>query len=169
MVWRYAGMIKLNICCGYDIKPKSEGWINIDFIEYEGVDLVLDLNDCKTLPFEDNSIDEIYCSHGMEHLINPIDFVMECYRILKTNGGFIVKLPSFSPILLHLRYMHTKNYMNDVCRDMNKNRGIGLQHGNYFKKISVSHDKINLKHFIWNIYIILKCLMCNEYVYKLKK
>jgi len=52
--------LKLNIGCG---KVKFPSWVNID-IE-PGADLVMDIR--KSLPFDDNSVDFIYCEHVLEH------------------------------------------------------------------------------------------------------
>ncbi|MGR5864647.1 hypothetical protein ACT7DZ_14145 [Bacillus cereus] len=48
---------KLHLGCGRTI---LKGWINLDMMPMEGVDVIADLNQCKVepLPFEDNSVDE---------------------------------------------------------------------------------------------------------------
>jgi len=53
--------LKLNIGCG---TVKFPGWINID-IE-TNADLVLDIR--RGLPFDNNSVDFIYCEHFIEHI-----------------------------------------------------------------------------------------------------
>jgi SAM-dependent methyltransferase len=55
--------MKINIGCGYD---KREGWINIDKAEEVKPDMVVDIE--KGLPFGDNSVDEIYSHHCLEHI-----------------------------------------------------------------------------------------------------
>lgn len=57
-------MKKLHLGCGEDIK---EGYINLDFLKMDGVDVVHNLNKFP-YPFEDNQFDEVYASHILEHL-----------------------------------------------------------------------------------------------------
>ena len=84
---------KLNLGCGPDIR---KGWINTDQFKRKGVDAIFDLN--KTpYPFKDNSIDEIYASHILEHLDIPVHkFMKEIHRILKPAGKITIKVPHFS-------------------------------------------------------------------------
>ena len=48
------------------------------------------------LPFADNSVSLIYCSHTLEHIEEKRakDFIKECYRILKKNGIMRLVVPS---------------------------------------------------------------------------
>lgn len=80
-------MNKLNLGCGLDIR---KGWINVDSVNSEGVDVVFDLNKYP-YPFKSNTIDVIYAAHIMEHLDNARDFIIELHRISK-NGSKIVIL-----------------------------------------------------------------------------
>ncbi len=54
--------MKLNLGCGDFI---MNGFVNIDVYDGEGVDLVCNV---LKLPYKDNSIDEIYAGHVIEHL-----------------------------------------------------------------------------------------------------
>lgn len=56
-----AGIKRINIGCGH-IQP--EGYINVDAREIPGVDII---SSAGELPFENNLLDEIYCSHLIEH------------------------------------------------------------------------------------------------------
>ena len=71
--------LKLNIGCGKEIK---EGYINIDREFYPGVNICMDLN-IDPLPFKENSINEIYISHVIEHLIDPYMFIFNVIKYLK--------------------------------------------------------------------------------------
>jgi len=82
-------MIKLLLGNGF---KKMEGYTTIDIDPSTCPDYVRDLN--KGLPFSNNSIDEIYSEHTLEH-IQDIRFLMEeCYRVLKDGGRFIYVVPS---------------------------------------------------------------------------
>ena len=84
-------MIKLNIGCGPYKKP---GYINIDKNPIWEPDKVVDVR--NGFPFDDNSVDEIWASHFMEHLDkDEIIFVLsECYKKLKPNGILTIKIPT---------------------------------------------------------------------------
>jgi len=90
--------IKLDIGCGSD---KVKGCVGIDKFPIHGiVDVVADLE--KGLPmFKDNTVDEIYCYHTLEHL-DDVEFMMEeFYRVLKNNGKVFIKVPHFSSRIAH--------------------------------------------------------------------
>lgn len=80
---------KLDIGCG---KFKKEGYIGIDILPYKGVDLVLDVEE-EPLPCGDGTVDEIYCSHLIEHLFKPLEFFKEMKRVLKKGGEITVRYP----------------------------------------------------------------------------
>lgn len=57
---------KLNLGCGGDVRAVSQGWVNLDHFEGDGV-----LNwDLWTFPypFQDNSFDYVLLAHVVEHL-----------------------------------------------------------------------------------------------------
>ena len=84
---------KLNLGCGDDIK---KGYVNLDSIKLPGVDVVSDLN--KKLPFKDNTFEEVYCSHVLEHLDSIDSPLEEIWRITKNGGRVIIKVPIFPSI-----------------------------------------------------------------------
>jgi predicted SAM-dependent methyltransferase len=73
---------KVHFCCGGN---KFEGWSNHD----------RDIDITKKLPFEDDSVDFIYCEHGLEHVPfrDGYNFLTDCNRILKEGGVFRLALP----------------------------------------------------------------------------
>lgn len=94
-------MIRLNIgSCDLPL-PREEGWINIDISDSPHIkaDLLLDgrkLDD----NFSDNSVDEIYAGHFLEHLYPQEceDFVAMCYKLLKPGGYLGLVTPDFQYI-----------------------------------------------------------------------
>ena len=85
-------MKKLNLGCGKDI---LKGYINLDIAKLPGVDIVCDIEKEK-LPFEDNSINNVYTNNVLEHIKN-LEFVMEeIHRILKPNGKVQIIVPHYS-------------------------------------------------------------------------
>ena len=85
-------IIKLHLGCGKNILP---GWINLDSVPLEGVDIVANLEECQTtkLPFEDDSIDEFLANHLIEHLQNSLPFMGELHRIAKPNARAVFRVP----------------------------------------------------------------------------
>ena len=83
---------RLHLGCGRDIR---EGWINLDSRRLLGVNLVADLDDCRKtpLPLSDNSIDEFFGSHVLEHLRDPLAFMQELHRIASDGAKLIFRLP----------------------------------------------------------------------------
>ena len=79
---------RLNLGCGDMIIP---GFINCDLYD-EHADVKCDV---INLPFEDNSIDEIYASHIIEHFDfqQAFDVLKEWKRVLKTDGVLTVETP----------------------------------------------------------------------------
>ena len=73
--------LKLDLGCG---KNKMAGFVGIDALQFEGVDHVVDLR--QPWPVDDNSVDEVHCSHFLEHLTGAerIQFFTELNRVMKT-------------------------------------------------------------------------------------
>jgi len=86
--------MKLDFGCGPN--PK-EGFEGVDIREFGGkVKHVLDLR--GKWPWEDNSVDEAYSSHFIEHLEpqERIHFANELYRVLKSKSTCTIITPHWS-------------------------------------------------------------------------
>ena len=95
--------IRLDLGCG---DKKKRGFIGIDNIKMEGVDIIHDLN--KGIPYKNNSVDEIFMRSILEHLDDPLFILEEIYRALKKGGKATILVPHFSnPLCYH--FMH-KSY-----------------------------------------------------------
>lgn len=77
--------------------PKGNGFINIDIQAMPGVDITCDFEklaeagcDGEHLPFPDNSVDEVYSSHCIEHVFPFKGFLHEIVRICRI--GAIVEI-----------------------------------------------------------------------------
>ena len=84
--------MKLDVACG---QRKQEGFTGIDLME--GSDIVHDLN-IYPWPVEAESVEEINCSHYIEHTNDLIQFMEEIYRILKPEGKATIVAPYYSSI-----------------------------------------------------------------------
>jgi SAM-dependent methyltransferase len=74
------------------VSPAGVNYIGVDFVEANGVDVVLD--DPYTLPFADNSIDVIVSSSCFEHSEMFWLTFLEICRVLKPSGLFYLNAPS---------------------------------------------------------------------------
>lgn len=119
-------MVKLDIGCGKN-KTKSNDqfpFIGVDILPFDGVDLVCDLSHptwifeaghskielpeygvlvTEDIPqngwkFADNSVDEVFCSHFIEHLDGPqrILFFNELFRVMKPGAKALIIAPDWS-------------------------------------------------------------------------
>jgi len=68
--------LKLDLGCG---KFKRSEFIGVDIEKFDCVDIIADLN--QPLPFKDNSVGQIYCSHTLEHIRDPHHLIDEIYRV----------------------------------------------------------------------------------------
>lgn len=82
----------LDLGCG---KRKLKGAVGVDILEYDGVDVVHDLNKFP-YPFKDEEFDVINCDNVLEHLDNITDVLRELWRVTKLNGKIVIKAPHFS-------------------------------------------------------------------------
>ena len=80
-------MIKLNLGCD---TFKIEGFINIDLCPDVNPDKICDVS---KLPYSDNSIDEIYCGHILEHFACNNLPLKEWKRVLKPKAKITITVP----------------------------------------------------------------------------
>lgn len=73
----------------------NHDFINIDMTPELGVDIVHDLR--KGLPFPENSLDEIYSHHVLEHFnyYEIRELLKSCRRCLKKGGSIRAEIPNF--------------------------------------------------------------------------
>ena len=83
-------LIKLDIGCG---KRKKQGFIGIDIDKNGDADIIASVLD---LPFNTNSVDEIYSGNVLEHIENLELLMKEIYRVLKPGGKKHIAVPHFS-------------------------------------------------------------------------
>lgn len=85
---------KLDLGCGMN---KREGFTGVDQIAFEGVDIVADLAQHWAFA-EDDSVDEVYCAHFIEHLSarDRIHFANELYRVLKPAAQATIIVPHWA-------------------------------------------------------------------------
>ena len=106
---------KIDAGCGPN--PKA-GYIGVDTQQYGKKDIIqFNLEDIpeKKLPFYDNSISEVWCSHTLEHVDNPMQVIEEFHRVLIPGGKLIIKVPYFAHhtanVPIHKNYWSFRSQM----------------------------------------------------------
>jgi len=82
-------LVKLDLACGDN---KREGFQGVDVHKTPAVDIVADLFKPKW-PIKSNSVDEVHCSHFIEHHPDLCLFWSELYRIMKPGGTATIIAP----------------------------------------------------------------------------
>lgn len=100
-------LIKVNLACG---QIKIDGFIGIDKIKTDATDIVQDL-ETYPWPFDDNSVDEIMCSHYIEHVHNLIFFIDEMHRIMKQGA----KATIIAPYYASMRAIQDPTHVRSIC------------------------------------------------------
>jgi predicted SAM-dependent methyltransferase len=150
-------MEKLNVGCGFDLK---EGYINLDVVDYGG-NMIHDLNSVP-YPFEDNTFDEIFCSHILEHVNNFHSTISEIYRILKPGGILVV----YAPFFLNTKYFGEPDHKIPFSiRTFDNYEYIGNRKLKFYEKWKLNHRtnykgkasfEVLEKRFITSHFAILK-------------
>ena len=165
---------RLDLACG---NSKRDGFIGIDISKNTQADLICNLDDFiwslfptnenETFNFldenyhiKDGSIDEIFCSHYVEHVLDLQCFANELYRIMKPNGKITFIAPYYSSIRAMQDPTH-KNFISEATflywnRDWMQINGL-------------SHYEINCnfailsRKFVYSQEWILKSEVAKEY------
>jgi SAM-dependent methyltransferase len=82
-------LICIDLGCG---THKAEGFIGVDVVAADGVDVIANLN--GYFPFPDNSVDFLKAHDIIEHLPDRIHTMNEIWRILKPDGIVDISVPS---------------------------------------------------------------------------
>lgn len=137
---------KLHAACGTNYLKSNNRveWTNIDIRnylkKYPGIkepDKYVNLNEFP-YPFKGNEFDEVYSSHTIEHLDNPIKAVKEFVRITKPRGKIIIRVPHCSWVRTFTDPTHkmysSLNTINHLIYDLDNVKLI-------LKKLKISENK----------------------------
>lgn len=83
---------KLDLACGMN---KQQGFTGVDRVKKDGVDVIYDLEKYPW-PWQDESVDEIYCAHFVEHITDLVSFVNEIWRVLKVGSKAVIIAPYYN-------------------------------------------------------------------------
>lgn len=83
-------LLKLNLGAG---KSRLDGYLSVDEIQFEGIDVVADLR--KRWPWDDNSVSNVHMSHVLEHFTGDerVHIFNEMYRVLAPQGTAYIITP----------------------------------------------------------------------------
>lgn len=101
----------LNLGCGMDKIPDA---VNVDNNSAVEPDVLWNL-DVIVWPFRGDTFDEVIAQDVIEHVARPLDFVKECWRVLKTGGVLRIRTPHWTndnswidPT--HLHHLHQDSF-----------------------------------------------------------
>ncbi len=125
---------------GLDIEVSGHSHIN------EKIDVFYD---GKTIPFNDNHFDNVFCSEVIEHVFNPEESLREINRVLKPGGKLLLTCPFVWP-------------EHEVPYDYARYSGFGITHlleKNGFEiiqRVKTGHfTEVILQQMIFYIFVLL--------------
>lgn len=106
IVMKNQDQIKINIGSGGE---ELLGFKTIDIDASTKPDIVCDIE--NGLPFQDNSVDEIKCSHVLEHINNIIFVLKEFYRVCKNGSKITIVVPLMDASdMTHVRFFNEHTF-----------------------------------------------------------
>lgn len=102
-------MIKVHLCCGK--RDFGDDWVSIDGSrEYSHIKY----HDIINLPFEDNTVDLMYCAHGIEYFDREeiVPILKGWWKKLKPGGILRLAVPDFER-MISLYYLYRNNLGHD--------------------------------------------------------
>lgn len=86
-------LLKLNLGAG---KSRIDGYLSVDSIPFDGLDVVADLN--APWPWGDNTVSDIQMSHVLEHFTGAerVHLFNEMYRVLVPGGKAVIVTPHWA-------------------------------------------------------------------------
>lgn len=144
----------VNIACGSSY-VRGNDWINLDYVS-DGPD-VIKANLLERLPFENASIDFIYCSHFFEHIPRASihAFLLECNRILVNGGRIRFVMPNFEEMCqeyLKRREQGDNNKADFIVLEM-LDQCVRTQPsgelGNYYERLRERVDEAEMAKYVF--------------------
>lgn len=130
--------MKLNLGCGEKMR---EGYVNVDVCGTPDIKCNLSV---FPWPFEDNSIDEVFSEHFLEHVLDYEKTVLEMHRILKKDGILHFKVPYFKSMAFPW-HLHHYAFSSMTCRLLCEARPYQFGGRKLFEEISL---RFNYLYFL---------------------
>ncbi|MSP25900.1 MAG: class I SAM-dependent methyltransferase [Myxococcales bacterium] len=107
-----SGGLRLDLGCG---ALKRAGTVGVDLVLADGVDHVLDFVH-EPLPFATGSVNHVFSSHCIEHLVDPLPLFREISRVCADGAGLELWTPharhNSSMLPEHMSYWTEEFYMH---------------------------------------------------------
>ena len=150
-------MVKVEI--GGGVIPRA-GFINLDYKDHILVHHKVNFNTDR-FPFEDDTVDQIYSNHCLEHLNKGYGGFLHCveemWRISKPNAYWYIRVPYFNSHHTMSNPFHTNNIFNEYTfhyfSDEHKtqlNSNVNVRKGSCFEyefKATLKVEKIEYEFF----------------------
>lgn len=129
--------IFIDLGCG---TRKRLGYIGIDRIKLEGVDIVCDLD--KGLPLNDNSVDGVWSNFLFEHIQDTIFLFKEVYRICKKDAIVEFRVPYYQSVTQYKDPTHKAAIMPEMILYFTDNKWYGSDYGinTNFKILGIKYE-----------------------------
>lgn len=142
---------KINLGCGQKI---LKDFINIDFIKFDGVDKIIDLNKFPYKGLKKNYYDFILAENILEHLDYPDLVLQELYELLKNKGILKIVVPYFNSANAYMaghKHFFSRNSFYRYSQDYNE-KSLDAPKNFKLKKINLIPTRLG-KFFpkFWNI------------------
>ena len=125
--------MRYNFGCG---DKKIDGFVNVDICGEP--DIRYDLS-CYPWPFENDSADEVYSEHFLEHVIDYEKTILEMYRILKPGGLLHFKVPHFRSMFFPW-HLHKYAFSSVTCRLLCEQRAYQFGGKRMFEEVSLKFN-----------------------------
>ena len=147
--------MKISLGAGTEVE-QGEEWVNVDIVKLPGIQVVHNLMEFP-YPFEDASADYIKAKDLIEHLapytntneIVILEFMKECYRILKPGGTLWIQTPGWQADFLWIDPTHVRGYdirsMDFFDPDTDFGRSTGFYTNATFKVTATELENKNLQ------------------------
>lgn len=116
--------LKIDLGCGTN---KKEGFMGMDVLPLPDVDYVINLEEGFSF-IENDTVDEFYTSHFLEHIVNLELVLKEIHRTLKADGICKIIVPHFSNPYYYSDYTHKRffglysfNYFSENNNKLKRN------------------------------------------------
>jgi SAM-dependent methyltransferase len=143
--------VKLDIGCG---RNKRAGFIGIDFVAGDGVDIVHDLT-VFPWPIETNASDEIVMSDVIEHLPNTVATFNELHRIARRGCRVEITYPYWRSFGCYSDPTHI-HYFNENLIEYFMRPGTSAKNENRYSYYTKNYWKLISRELI--TYPFLRCL-----------
>lgn len=139
-------MVLLNLGAGSDVR---EGYVNVDVVKLDGIDVVHDLDEAPW-PFDADISDEVLALDIFEHVEQPLTFVSECHRVLRPDGLLTVRSPHYGTWAAGTDPTHRRAVTPETFdfwvpgTQLNRTSGAAYAQGRHFRKQSVRREGDNV-------------------------